>query len=72
MSKQYLGEAGRTEILRDFHSQLRKPSVSQVGYLPMRMHFFPFVFKETPQGPTLQFTALICEQCVPCTLTSID
>lgn len=38
----------------------------------MRLHCFPFVFKETPQGPTLQFTTLICEQCVPCTLTSID
>lgn len=67
-----VSRGGRTEILRDFHSQLRKPSVSQVGYLPMRLHCFPFIFKETPQGPTLQFTTLLSEQCVPCALASID
>lgn len=67
-----VSQGGRTEILRDFHSQLRKPSIYQVGYLPMRLHCFPFIFKETPQGPTLQFTTLLSEQCVPCALASID
>lgn len=38
----------------------------------MRLHRLPFIFREAPRGPTLQFTALICEQCVPWALISID
>lgn len=72
MSKQCLGEDGSTEILRDFRFPMRKASVSQLGHLPLKLHCFPFVFEETPRGPTLQFSTLICEQCVPFTLTPVD
>lgn len=51
----------------------KKPSFSpRLVMLPIRLHRLSFIFREAPRGPTLQFAALICEQCVPWALTSSD